>query len=238
MKKTFLFDLDGTLLPLDMDSFMHHYFKGVAKLFNELNLDFESAKKGFFAGTIAMMNNDGSQTNEQAFWNTFKQMVDYNHDELYPRFEQFYENEFQQYKQHTGVVEGLNEKLKALKDSGHRLLVATNPLFPKQASYSRVTWADLDPELFEEITTYEDYHFCKPNINYYKELIERFDINPKNTIMVGNDAQEDLVVKELGIETYLVTDHLIDRNDGKYITDHQGTMSDFLEYLNQFITVK
>lgn len=237
MYKTFLFDLDGTLLPLDMNSFMKNYFNGVAKIFNELELDLEKAQGAFLAGTMAMVNNDGSRTNEQAFWQTFDSMIDYTGIKLYERFEVFYEEEFQENRAHTRTVEGLNDVMKKLKESGHRLLIATNPLFPKLASVSRVKWAGLDPELFEEITTYEDYHYCKPNVKYFEEMVDKFKIDPHNSIMIGNDAQEDLVSKELGFETYLITDHLIDRSNGAYQADHVGTYDDFLAYINQFITV-
>ena len=121
-----------------------------------------------------------------------------------------------------------------LKSKGYRLIVATNPLFPEIATMSRIQWSGLDSHLFDEITTYEDYHYAKPNIKYYQEILEKFNIDPKDCLMVGNDAQEDLVVRELGIPTYLITDHLIDRSNGNYQSDYQGTMEEFLSFINNY----
>lgn len=237
-KRTFLFDLDGTLLPLDMDEFMKNYFSGVKNIFNKLEMDSQLTAKAFFDGTKAMFDNDGSKTNEQAFWDTFNSLVNYEGIDLINHFETFYQNEFQDYQKNTSLVEGLNDLMVSLKQSGHQLIVATNPLFPKVASHSRVQWAGLDIDLFDEITTYENYHYTKPNPNYYIELMNRHKFNPQNTLMVGNDAQEDLAVRELGIKTYIINDHLIDRNAGNYMTDYEGSMNDFLHFMKQFIEFK
>ena len=233
--KTFLFDLDGTLLPLDMDEFMNSYFNEIGRLMTELNINVQQAIQGFMKGTEAMMNNDGSRTNEKAFWDTFNDIVDHDLPTTWARFEKFYENEFEMFKVHTGVYNELNDVLTALKNKGHRLLIATNPMFPKQASEMRVQWAELDLNLFEEVTTFEDYNYTKPNPLYYQQIIDRFDIDPKNCLMAGNNVQEDLIAGELGIETYLVTDHLINRNNADIIADHIGTMADFIEYLKTYL---
>lgn len=233
MKKVLFFDLDGTLLPLDMDDFMKSYFTGVSKKFVELGLPVKEATQAFMISTQKMVDNDGTKTNEQAFWDSFSSLIEFDYPTVHETFKKFYETEFQDYKSHTQAVVGLNEALRKLKDKGHRLFLATNPLFPDIATYSRIKWAGLDADLFEEISTYEHYHACKPNLAYYQEMIEKFNLDPADILMVGNDAQEDLVVKELGIETYLITDHLLDRSNGNYQADHQGSMSDFLEYITQ-----
>lgn len=233
MDKVILFDLDGTLLPLEMDEFMHSYFSGVSKIFHEQGLPLKETTQAFMLGTQAMIDNDGSRTNEQAFWETFSSMVDHKHLDLISVFENFYQTEFQEFKKHTQLVEGLNEALINLKAQGTRLILATNPLFPKIATMSRIQWAGLDSSLFDEITTYEDYHYTKPNVEYYQEILNKFNLKPEQCFMVGNDAQEDLVIRELGIPTYLITDHLIDRSNGQYESEHSGTMDEFLAFITQ-----
>ena len=170
--------------------------------------------------------------------NTFDQLVDHKHTKLSELLENYYQNEFQEIIKVTEKIEGLNDIMVKLKESGHQLIIATNPLFPEIASVSRVKWAGLDKELFDEITTYENYSHCKPNVNYYQEIIDKFNLDTDNTLMIGNDAQEDLAAGELGIETYLVTDHLIDRSGGNYQANHSGTMDDCLKFLQQYISVQ
>jgi hypothetical protein len=49
--------------------------------------------------------------------------------------------------------------------------------------------------------------------------------------MVGNDMEEDLPASHVGIETYLVTDFLIDRKTGQYTPDHRGSMEELIAEL-------
>ena len=71
MKDTILFDLDGTLLPMDQEKFTKAYFKTLAMKTAPLGYDPSELVKGIWAGTEAMVRNNGSKTNEQAFWSRF-----------------------------------------------------------------------------------------------------------------------------------------------------------------------
>ena len=62
------------------------------------------------------------------------------------------------------------------------------------------------------MTTFENSHYCKPNLDYYKEIFENIGSNPNESIMVGNNALEDMISGELGVKTYLVTDNLENPN--------------------------
>lgn len=234
MKKNLLFDLDGTLLPLDMDEFFHSYFSGILKKIVHFGLDPQASKQGFLAGIDAMVHNDGSRTNEVAFWETFTQLAKTNKETLEPYLEQFYLNEFQEFQSHTTAYPGLSKVLHNLKTKGHRLFLATNPLFPRIATLSRIRWAGLDASLFEEITTYEHYHYCKPNSKYFVELLNKFKLDPQDCFMVGNDTVEDLCIRELKIETYLITDHLIDQTNGQYQSEYQGSMNEFIRFITEY----
>lgn len=55
--------------------------------------------------------------------------------------------------------------------------------------------------------------------------------------MVGNDAQEDMAAKSAGIETYLITTHLIHRQDRELKADHKGSYADFLLYVQSLPTL-
>ena len=68
---TILFDLDGTLLPMDQEAFTTGYFKLLAKKLAPYGYEPKSLVDAIWAGTAAMVKNDGSCTNEQAFWKKF-----------------------------------------------------------------------------------------------------------------------------------------------------------------------
>ena len=68
---TVLFDLDGTLLPMDQDTFTHGYFKLLAAKLAPHGYEPKQLVEAIWTGTEAMVRNDGSRTNEAAFWNKF-----------------------------------------------------------------------------------------------------------------------------------------------------------------------
>lgn len=233
---TILFDLDGTLLPMDQNKFAKAYFsllgeKVAAHGYNPSHLLDVLGK-----GTYAMINNDGSMSNEARFWNFFE-------DQLGPQvikdrdiFESFYANEFQKAKNACGFHPDAANVVGMLKSKGHRLILATNPLFPQIATYHRIHWAGLHPSDFELYTTYEDYHFCKPNHGYYMEIMEKIGEKPENCIMIGNDANEDMVAAELGMRVFLLTDCLINDKDKDISQYPQGGFNELKGYLLEQLT--
>ena len=96
-----------------------------------------------------------------------------------------------------------------LKAEGIRVALATNPIFPAVATESRIRWAGLSPEDFELYTTYENIGYCKPNLDYYREILRRLNLTAEDCMMVGNDVREDMVAAQLGMETFLLTDCVI-----------------------------
>ena len=228
--KTILFDLDGTLLPMDQDTFGKAYFGGMAKKLAPYGYDPERLIKAIWTGTGAMVKNDGSVPNDEAFWSCFAGIFgpDVRKDE--PIFEEYYRQEFQQVRQVCGFDPEAGKTVKKLKEMGFRLVLATNPLFPAIATQSRAEWAGLDLEDFELVTTYENSSFCKPNLDYYREILRTIGETPENCLMVGNDVQEDMIAKQLGMQVFLLTACMIDRNHEDISVYPQGGFPELLEF--------
>ncbi len=207
---TFIFDLDGTLLPMpDQEHFINTYFKALSKKFIPLGYDPQEMMKAVWIGTKAMIENDGTMSNEQRFWNVFCATMGEKARELEENFDDFYRNEFEAARATTSSHPLAPECIRLLKEKGYTLILATNPLFPKVATYKRLGWAGLYPKDFDHITTYENSSYCKPNLEYYKELLRLRGKQPSECIMVGNDVLEDMCAAELGMETFLLKDCLI-----------------------------
>jgi FMN phosphatase YigB (HAD superfamily) len=207
MIKNYLFDLDGTLLPLNEDDFIKKYFGLIGQMFYKMGLEPEYMIKKLWQGTKAMIDNSGEQSNEEVFWEVFHPEKA-NQDFLKQSLEHFYENDFWGVKSSTKKSEYADKIIKHLKAQGFRVILATNPLFPFVATKQRIEWAGLDYKDFALITTIENSSYAKPNLKYYQMILEKFDLLPEETMMIGNDAHEDMIAKELGIDTYLVTDCL------------------------------
>ena len=117
---------------------------------------------------------------------------------------------------------------------GLRAILATNPLFPAAATLSRIRWAGMEPEDFEWVTTYENSSYCKPNPQYYQEILERTGLKPEECLMVGNDAVEDTAALAIGIPVFLLTDCLINKGQADISLYPNGEFRDleaFLEVL-------
>lgn len=87
---TILFDLDGTLLPMDNDEFTRGYFKLLAAKMAPLGYEPKRLVDAVWTGTAAMVKNDGSRSNETAFWQVFGQIYGDRAQADRPIFEAFY----------------------------------------------------------------------------------------------------------------------------------------------------
>lgn len=235
MINTVLFDLDGTLLPMNQDKFLEGYFNVIASKFKDH--DVKTLLKSLQYGIKGMLLNDGSKTNEEAFWDTFYKLVPKD-SSLEDKFIEMYENEFQTLINYTNPSNLAKKIINTLKAKGYTIICATNPLFPKIATYSRIKWAGLNPNDFKYITTFENSKYAKPNLDYYKEIIEKNNLDRESCLMVGNDVSEDLCVKSLGLKTFLLTDNLINSLNVEIDTNWSGSMEELLEFVNNLNEVK
>jgi len=235
---TILFDLDGTLLSMDLEEFTSCYFGLVEKCFKDSKYDPKLLVKTIYAGTSAMMKNTGSKTNEEIFWETFEEVSKISKQKIEHDFEQFYLHDFQMIKDRVVINPAIVEAIEILKQKGYRMICSTNPLFPSIASHSRLKWSGVDPSAFDYVTTFEDFHYCKPNPQYFEEVLKKYNIDPTKCIMVGNDAQEDGAVQALQIPLYLINDHLINRNNAPISACWCDDSKAFLELVKTFAYVK
>ena len=212
--KMIMFDMDGTLLPMDIDEFTKGYFGLLCKKMVPNGYDKDELIKAVWTGTAAMVANDGSKSNEEAFWPVFAAALGRElTEEDKALFEEFYANEFDGARDFCGYDKDADEMVRKLKSAGYRVCVATNPIFPEVAMRKRLSWAGLDPDGFELITSFEHSSYCKPNPLYYTEIINRLGLEPSECLMVGNDATEDLAALKAGIDVFILTNHLLNRNN-------------------------
>ncbi len=234
---TILFDLDGTLLPMDQDAFIQSYFKNLVVHFLPYQIPSDKLISAIRYGTNAMVLNDGTMTNEERFWNSFATQLGDDIRKLEPEFHKFYETGFNHAKSSTTKCELAAQVIQILKQKGYTIIIATNPLFPQIATYNRMAWAGLSPDDVSYVTTYETCSFCKPNPSYYTEILQRMNKKPEECMMVGNDVNEDMQVHKLGLSRYLVTDCLINLNQEDISDIPHGTMEEFYHYIQSLPNV-
>ncbi len=233
--KAVLFDLDGTLLPMDQDEFIAAYMKNLAAHMAQHGYEPRQVVDSIWKGTGAMIKNDGSCTNEEAFWRVFCALFgeDARRDE--PRFEYFYRTDFEKVKDSCGFDRRAAQVIELVRSKGLRTALATNPIFPAIATRSRIRWAGLQPEDFEYFTTYENSRFCKPNPDYYREVLSKLGLKGEECLMVGNDVGEDMIARTLGCDVFLLTDCLINKVEGNVEDYPHGGFDRLLDYIEKAI---
>ena len=227
-----LFDLDGTLLPMDQNVFLKAYFGGLAKKLAPLGYDGEELFRAIWKGTGAMIKNDGSVKNEVRFWEVMHGIYGDRIDSAIPYFEDFYAHEFAQVQSVCGFNPRAAETVRELKRQGYMVALATQPAFPSVATESRIRWAGLDPSEFEMFTAYENSRFCKPNVEYYRDVARAIGAKPEECLMVGNDISDDMPAAEIGMKVFLLTDCLIAKEGESPDNYPHGGFDELMAYID------
>lgn len=229
--KAILFDLDGTLLPMDTDTFTKGYFRFLYAKLQKYGFDPRLFGSQMWAGVAAMVKNDGTQTNEEAFWQCFEQMTGVTKALVNGDCLDFYEHEFNQGKQFTGENPLAAEAVRLAHEKAEHVVLATNPMFPMMGQKTRMSWIGLKPEDFELVTSYESDSYCKPNPAYFMSVCERIGVQPDECLMIGNDENEDMAAcTKARLHGYLVTDCRIPSEKYPW-TGMSGTFAEMIEML-------
>jgi FMN phosphatase YigB (HAD superfamily) len=207
-KKAIFFDLDGTLLPVNPDRMFKEYFVRLKKseLLSKIADDRDYAFRVFNKAGYAMMENDGSDFNDNVFFRYIEEKTGRGKEQLKGAVDEFYSQVFE------GLSWLLEKKgnfqrqvLDTVREKGYRTVLATMPVFPLPAAVSRLKWAGLSLDDFSYVSHYENSRFLKPDPRYYEEILKKTGLEGQQCIMVGNNISEDMSAAALGFEVFLVT---------------------------------
>lgn len=231
MYKAILFDLDGTLLPMDNDEFTRGYLGMLSAAVAPLGYAADTMIPAMWRGVAAMVKNDGSYRNCEVFWETFSDLLGKDVTADIPHFDAFYDGDFNRAIRFTQPTEQARRAVALARAKAARVVLATNPFFPPNAVAARIRWAGLTPADFDLVTHYENSGSCKPNPYYYLEIAEALGVAPADCLMIGNNVDEDiLAAKKAGMDTYLLTDCLIGDPTASPNTK-QGSFAELLCFL-------
>jgi FMN phosphatase YigB (HAD superfamily) len=205
MSLTLLLDLDDTLLDTNLDAFMPAYFQALTQ-----HMANHSAPATMLRALIAGVNlmnesEEPTRTLEDIFDAEFYSQLGFSKQDLIHIFEAFYDDVFPNLAQHTHQRPDAVPLIEWANSHGYRIAIATDPLFPRKATYHRLRWAGFDPERFELVSTFEHFHFTKTHPAYYAEVLGRMGWPEGPVLMVGNDPVRDLIpAHRLGLKTFFV----------------------------------
>jgi len=231
MVKAILFDLDGTLLPMNLREFQvtgGHFF---AEKMTHYGYDYNQMMEANWAAVMAMANNDGSRTNSEAFFRTLQDIFGDRITEAFDHINSYYANEFEKVKKVCGFNPEAAKTLDYLKAKGYRLVLATTPWFPAVAIEKRIRWAGIEPRIFEYYSTLDNHSFCKPKLEYYREVLQKINLEPEDCLMVGNDATEDMAAEKIGMKVFLMTECLENKHNVDISKYPKGDFRDLIKYI-------
>ncbi|WKZ37991.1 MAG: DinB family protein [Anaerolineales bacterium] len=205
MTLTLLLDLDDTLLDTNSQAFLPAYFQALS---NELapQIAPELIFRALLSGTQLMNESDDfSRTLREVFDVEFYPKLNIERGDLETAIENFYDTIFPTLRGLTSQIPEAKPFVEWALSQGYRIAIATDPLLPRKATHHRLRWAGLQPEQFELVSTYEEFHFSKTHPAYYAEVLGRMGWPEGAVLMVGNDMERDILpARKLGLATYHV----------------------------------
>ena len=103
--------------------------------------------------------------------------------------------------------------LEALKKSGKKVYLLSNA----QRIFTEYEMNYLDiTKYFDDIFISSDYGTKKPDIRFFEQLIEKYHLDVKKTLMIGNDVRCDINgAKEAGLDTFYIHSNISPKDDKK-----------------------
>lgn len=225
-----LFDLDGTLLDIDLEPFLRDYFgllgPSIAEILGEDGTPAQ-ALGAVIAGTEAMSMPHPGRTNLEVFNERFEELtgVDLSSAEAVAHIDAFYADSFPTLKGTHGPRAGAVQAVRAARDLDLRIALATNPIFPLAAISERLSWTGLELSEFDFVTSYERMEATKPAPGYFRSVAESLGVVPHECVMVGDDPVLDLAAADVGMRTFFVG------SVGPVVSDWSGSLLEFAELL-------
>ncbi|MCD4672134.1 MAG: HAD family hydrolase [Anaerolineaceae bacterium] len=225
--KAILFDLDGTLLKNDMHDFMNRYYTRLTARFAHL-ISAEKFIEAMNRAAHAMVANMGPKTNAEVFDDVFFPLVGFSRDDTAHIFENFYRVDFPKLYRESYFDAETPRLIQKAGQKGFICVLATNPLFPEVATHQRMAWAGLHINDFALVTTYENSRAAKPNLKYYRDILDFIDQPAESCLMVG-DQTWDMVAGELGMQTFLVHSATTDLKKNTPTPTAEGNLTDLCD---------
>lgn len=196
MYKNYVFDLYGTLIDIHTDEEM-------ASLWEKMSIFFASYNAKYKPDELKEKYNKYCKEEKQKIQKKYKVTnAEIKVEDIFLRLfnEKSVEVTFQELKctskffrllsmEYIKLYDGVIELLDTLKSKGKKIILLSNA----QRSFTEPELKHLGLyEKFDKIYISSDYHCCKPDIQFYQIMLKDLNLNPKETIMIGNDEITDI----------------------------------------------
>jgi hypothetical protein len=166
------------------------------------------------------------RTNLQTFFDDFSKATGLTFNTLWPIFEEFYAVDFPALQCMSKTNAEGKKIVEFAIQQGYMTALVSNPVLPLGAVVERINWAELSAEQFAVISSIEEFHYCKPHLGFFEEMARKLNLDPAECLIVGNQPAEDIIVRELGLKTFL-----LDNSPDKAQSDYSGDFSDLYQLI-------
>jgi len=229
--RALFFDLDGTLLQVEMHRFIPDYLADLASRFVDTVPPERFTRVAHRAVHHLLSGGDEQHTNRERYLGVIAAQLSINMELFEERLGEWIANGLERLAGHVTPIAAARPLLDHCFGLGIPVVLATNPVFPAAMIEARLAWGGLDGYPFDVITSYENTRYCKPQPEYFRDLLDILGVEARHCLMVGNDTEHDLAASAVGIPTFLADTYLVDRLDGAFRSDLRGSLADLLRLL-------
>ncbi len=203
MIRAVLFDLDGTLLDIDVDSFIETYTRSLAaKLVPE---DQERGLAVLAGSTYAMLAPEVNEdSNQVCLLRKLSDALDRSPAELWRSIHQLSKEILPGLKEMAKPITGAAQVVREIHERGLKVVVATMPIYPRDVMLERLRWAGVRTDWVDHVACLEANRSAKPHRSYFLEMADAVGAAAEECLMVGDDEDQDMPALDAGMAVHLV----------------------------------
>ncbi len=203
MIRAVLFDLDGTLLDIDVDNFIETYTRSLAaKLVPE---DQERGLAVLAGSTYAMLAPEVNEdSNQVCLLRKLSDALDRSPADLWRSIHQLSKEILPGLREMAKPITGAAQVVREIHERGLKVVVATMPIYPRDVMLERLRWAGVRTDWVDHVACLEANRSAKPHRSYFLEMADAVGASAEECLMVGDDEDQDMPALDAGMAVHLV----------------------------------
>lgn len=196
MYKNYIFDLYGTLIDINTNEWKRSIWKNMAMIYSMSGAPYKPTelKKKYWEfvadETNSIPKEKYTTTPEPLIENVFKRLYTEKGVECTDEIAAFTGRVFRSLSiTYIRLYDGVDELFDAIRENGGKAYLLSNAqrIFTEPEIRMTGLW-----EKFDDILISSDEGCAKPDVMFFKKVLEKHGLDPKQSIMIGNDCNTDI----------------------------------------------